>query len=168
MKILIFGGASSKNKSYIKKLKSELFSNDDVILHEYDCWNNEAKHDDNIKQLQFEINLAKNKYANYQPDLIVAKSLGCLFAESLYSQLGVKQVLLLGFPTTLKKLRNAYSSNFEDFDGKINFVINSDDKISIADDLDSIFVDLSDKLIIDNDTHGHTYDNFKLYEKLIE
>lgn len=77
MKIVLFGGNSPENKSwlsFVKKILSKDFN--DVLVHEYLHWSSE----ESLINLDKELERLKIILKNYQNYIIVAKSAGTLLA----------------------------------------------------------------------------------------
>ena len=163
-KMLILGGNSKNNISWINELKNNYSANYDVSKVEYDNWYND-------KEMDFDYEIEKVgkliKDTNY--DIIVAKSIGMVIICYLSREINIKnkKIIFMGYPKYFLDKENVnikddiYKLNSEN---KLLLIQQKEDPLCSYKDA---YDDLKSVDIVEIEGNDHSYNDLLKINKII-
>lgn len=166
MNALVFGGISPHNSEWVQELViklGQLESDINYKTHSYLSWKNELKGDDR-KQIEQEIDQAKNLYRSDNYEVVIGKSFGCLVA--LHSGLKPKYLILIGPPSKyLKRFGYDLDKDIKTSKSSVLLMVNDSDHLSDVSSLRTTTKNLKNSIFKQLDGKKHKYLDIKSYAK---
>ena len=162
--MLILGGNSKKNITWLKKMVELYKSEYNVKTVEYDNWQNDKEMD-----FDYELEKIRNMLLNNDVDIIIAKSIGLIFISYIARNINIKNktIVFMGYPMNLLEKENI------DITGEINKLSSDNKLLIIQEDKDplgsyeDVYKVLNKVNVIKIDGNDHSYNNITHIKKHI-